>query len=218
MSSAHLDSLGTSTEVTWKKDSSVRELEGVHVRILHKGIPRNIFTGVEELPNATAPGHYTAIKKALQKADLLDWKERLVGFGSDGAAVMVGRHGGVAQLLMQDVPHLNNIHCLGQWFSNGGTSASADMICRTKQCLLVLKDYEQLSFMVLVQDILSILSCLSLKLQEDGLTLPQALQAFEVAVLRIVSVQTTTGEKLELFLDHTKDEGTVPGSAAFQFQ
>lgn len=43
-------------------DSSVRELEGVYVRILHKGIPKNIFVGVEELPNATAPGHYTAIK------------------------------------------------------------------------------------------------------------------------------------------------------------
>ncbi|ROL44187.1 hypothetical protein DPX16_17839 [Anabarilius grahami] len=50
---------------------------------------------------------------ALQKADLLDWKERLVGFGSDGAAVMVGKHGGVAKLLRQDVPHLINIHCLG---------------------------------------------------------------------------------------------------------
>lgn len=48
---------------------------------------------------------------------------------------------------------------------------------------------------------------MSLKLQEDGLTLPQALQAFEVAVLRLVSMQTAPGEKLELFLDNTKDEG-----------
>lgn len=47
---------------------------------------------------------------------------------------------------------------------------------------------------------------MSLKLQEDGLTLPQALQAFEVAVLRLVSMQTAPGEKLELFLDKTKDE------------
>lgn len=43
-------------------DSSVRELEGVYVQILHKGIPRNIFTCVEELTNATALGHYTSIK------------------------------------------------------------------------------------------------------------------------------------------------------------
>lgn len=49
------------------------------------------------------------------------------------------------------------------------------------------------------------------KLQEDGLTLPQAFQAFEVAVLRLVSMQTTPGEKLEIFLEHTKDEGKFQG-------
>nr|XP_055030774.1 zinc finger protein 862-like [Misgurnus anguillicaudatus] len=147
----------------------------------------------------------------LQKADLLDWREQIVGFGSDGAAVMVGKHGGVATLMRQDVPHLIN-HCLGHgielaaldtinahekmkrvmdmlkglykqyhyspkawrelkevgdmlnqkvWKPTnlGGTrSASADMIGRAKQCLYLLKDYEQLSFIVLVQDILKTLS------------------------------------------------------------
>lgn len=37
-------------------------------------------------------------------------------------------------------------------------SASADMIGRAKQCLSVLKNYEQLLFRVLMQDVLSTLS------------------------------------------------------------
>ncbi|KAJ8332554.1 hypothetical protein SKAU_G00423430 [Synaphobranchus kaupii] len=36
-----------------------------------------------------------------------------MGFGSDGAAVMVGRRGGVSTLLRQEIPHLINIRCLG---------------------------------------------------------------------------------------------------------
>ncbi|KAF7647685.1 hypothetical protein LDENG_00168340 [Lucifuga dentata] len=54
-------------------------------------------------------------------------------------------------------------------------SASADMIGRAKQCVQI-KDYSRLLFVVLVQDILKVLSCLSLKLHEDGVTLSKALQ------------------------------------------
>ncbi|TKS66008.1 Low choriolytic enzyme [Collichthys lucidus] len=53
------------------------------------------------------------LSTALQKAELSNWKEKIVGFGSDGAAVMVGRVGGVTTLLRADVPHLINIQCLG---------------------------------------------------------------------------------------------------------
>ncbi|KAJ8332693.1 hypothetical protein SKAU_G00424820 [Synaphobranchus kaupii] len=57
-----------------------------------------------------------AINAALEKVGLNDWKEKTVGFGSDGAAVMVGRRGrrgGVSTLLRQEIPHLINIRCLG---------------------------------------------------------------------------------------------------------
>ncbi|KAJ8417400.1 hypothetical protein AAFF_G00286270 [Aldrovandia affinis] len=79
-------------------------------------------------------------------------------------------------------------------------SASADMIGRAKQCVQMLKDYSCLLFVVLVQDILKVLSCLSLKLQEDGITLPKALQAFETALLMLTSLHSTAGESLEGFL------------------
>lgn len=118
-------------------DSSVRELEGLNFEFSTKVFPE---TSSLERKNcqmqlnldATLPSKMVICKhilqkmcfndallmtscltSALQKADLLDWRERLVGFGSDGAAVMVGKHGGVAKLLRQDFPHLINIHCLG---------------------------------------------------------------------------------------------------------
>ena len=40
-----------------------------------------------------------------------DWKARLVGFGSDGAAVNLGSKSGVAARLKQEVEHLVSIHC-----------------------------------------------------------------------------------------------------------
>ncbi|KAJ8332532.1 hypothetical protein SKAU_G00423210 [Synaphobranchus kaupii] len=78
-------------------------------------------------------------------------------------------------------------------------SASADMLGRARQCT-------QLLFVGLVQVILQVLSCLSLKLQEDGVTLPSALHAFETALLLLTSMATTPGECLERFLEDTEDE------------
>jgi len=40
---------------------SGKDLEGVFVRILSRGHPKNIFIGVEELQHATAPGHFAAM-------------------------------------------------------------------------------------------------------------------------------------------------------------
>ena len=40
-----------------------------------------------------------------------DWKARLVGFGSDGAAVNLGSKSGVAARLKQEVEYLVSIHC-----------------------------------------------------------------------------------------------------------
>ncbi|KAJ8332627.1 hypothetical protein SKAU_G00424160 [Synaphobranchus kaupii] len=70
-------------------DVSIRDLEGIYVRFLKDGQPNNMFGAVEELKHATATGHCEAINAALEKVGLNDWKEKTVGFGSDGAAVSV---------------------------------------------------------------------------------------------------------------------------------
>ena len=41
-----------------------------------------------------------------------NWKEKVVAFGTDGAAVMVGELGGVFALLKGDIPHLIKVHCI----------------------------------------------------------------------------------------------------------
>lgn len=48
----------------------------------------------------------------MAKAGLSQWKEKIVGFGSDGAAVMIGRKGGVTALMKEEIPYLVDIHCL----------------------------------------------------------------------------------------------------------
>lgn len=48
----------------------------------------------------------------MTKLGLNDWKTQTVGFGSDGAAVMVGRVSGVSTRLRADIPWLINIQCL----------------------------------------------------------------------------------------------------------
>ncbi|KAJ8334021.1 hypothetical protein SKAU_G00413400 [Synaphobranchus kaupii] len=200
-----------------------------------------MFIGVEELQHATASGHYAAMSTALDKADLSQWKEKVVGLGSDGAAVMVGRLGGVTTLLRAEVPHLINIQCLAHGLelaamdamkdhermrkaSNrevisqpSNRSASAEMIGRAKQCLQVLKDFQHLLFIVLVQDVMEVFSCLSLKLQEDGLTLPEALYAFETAVLRLTAMETEAGECVEGFLAETQN-GTFHNEELLRFR
>ena len=41
----------------------------------------------------------------------LNYKEKLVGQGYDGAAVMSGKHKGVATLIQQDAPYAHYVHC-----------------------------------------------------------------------------------------------------------
>ncbi|KAJ8349402.1 hypothetical protein SKAU_G00245320 [Synaphobranchus kaupii] len=85
-----------------------------------------MFIGVEELQHATAPGNYAAMSTALDKADLSQWKEKVVGLGTDGAAVMVGRLGGVTTLLRAEVPHLINIQCLAHGLELAAMDAMKD--------------------------------------------------------------------------------------------
>ncbi|KAL0993799.1 hypothetical protein UPYG_G00114090 [Umbra pygmaea] len=153
-------------------------------------------------------GHYEALNAVFQKVGLPDWKEKLVGLGSDGAPVMVSELRGLYKQFhyspkaWRELKALSEVLQKNVWKPTnlGGTrSASADMIGRAKQCVQVLMNYSQLFFIVLVQDILKVLSCLSLKFQEDGVTL-KALLAFETAVLMLTNIHTAHGEILEGFL------------------
>lgn len=42
----------------------------------------------------------------------MDKKEKFISTGTDGAAVMIGRHGGVVALFQGQVPHVTGIKCI----------------------------------------------------------------------------------------------------------
>ena len=64
--------------------------------------------------NGKSHGIVQALDKAFQGFGFTpnEWRSKLVGFGSDGATVMMGVRSGVATLLKNDVPWLVEIHCL----------------------------------------------------------------------------------------------------------
>ncbi|KAE8293775.1 hypothetical protein D5F01_LYC06711 [Larimichthys crocea] len=71
---------------------------------------RTSFLAIQDIADGQAITIVAAIKAFLSSADLDI--NKMAGFGSDGAAVMVGRRNGVAAKLRGDNQKLVNIHCI----------------------------------------------------------------------------------------------------------
>lgn len=71
------------------------------------------YLSLVDLKSADAVGIVKALDQAFSDFGLQsdEWRRKLVGFGADGAAVMLGKKGGVAKLLKDRVPDLIEIHC-----------------------------------------------------------------------------------------------------------
>ncbi|XP_061193371.1 zinc finger protein 862-like [Saccostrea echinata] len=72
------------------------------------------FIGCKWVTKADAKGVFLAMKRAVEGVRL-DWSlthKKMVGLGSDGAAVMTGKKTGVAALLKEHHPSIISIHCL----------------------------------------------------------------------------------------------------------
>ena len=67
-----------------------------------------------------------SVSTGLSQVGLPNWKEKVVGFGLEGASVMVGSRNGVVALLKADVPYLTDIHCLAHKLELGVLSALKD--------------------------------------------------------------------------------------------
>ncbi|XP_063797579.1 E3 SUMO-protein ligase KIAA1586-like [Pseudophryne corroboree] len=76
--------------------------------------PTTFFLDLVELESTTAQGIYDSILATLSKHGLSKslLSEILIGFGSDGAAVMLGSKSGVATILRKEFPNLISWHCL----------------------------------------------------------------------------------------------------------
>lgn len=93
-------------------DSGIIEQELLFVRFLDNGLPVNRFLTVQSVKHANADGILQAIDNGFNYANVINWKDGLVGFGADGASVMMGRQNGVLKKIKDDVPHLIEMHCV----------------------------------------------------------------------------------------------------------
>ena len=70
-------------------DSAVLEQELVYVRYLEGGLPVSKFLSIQALKAGDAPGICDGLDAAFEHAGFsaVKWRDQLVGFGADGAAV-----------------------------------------------------------------------------------------------------------------------------------
>ena len=89
------------------------ERELIFIRFIKDGYPKMAYLRVEALRHATADGVMDALNEAfsLFGFDAATWKQKLVGFGADGAAVNMGRTHSVSTMLRQAAPWIVVIHC-----------------------------------------------------------------------------------------------------------
>ncbi|XP_036928236.1 zinc finger protein 862-like isoform X2 [Acanthopagrus latus] len=94
-------------------DSGILENEIVYVKFFSKerGVVQS-FLGIEDVKHAHAAGVLSAGQSVFEKAGLEKWKEKVVFFCADGAAVNMGEKTGVAANLKEEIGHLLSIHCV----------------------------------------------------------------------------------------------------------
>ena len=93
-------------------DTGVMEVEIIHIRIARNGEVKEFFCALKDLEHAHAEGIYQAVERALDDSGIENWREKIVGAGSDGAAVNIGQRNSVATHLSHDKPYLVIGHCV----------------------------------------------------------------------------------------------------------
>ncbi|VDI00488.1 Hypothetical predicted protein [Mytilus galloprovincialis] len=265
-------------------DSSVTENELIYLRFVENGRPVNHYFSIEDVEKADAQGILKEIEGAFTRNGIPNWKDKLIGFGSDGASVNLGCRGGIATLIKRDVPHLVITHCIAHRLELAANSAiknhkhmkeiqdllqylykhyqyspkalrelrqigealeekvlkptklagtrwlphihrALEVLVREFRVLLAhfehiresrsgsaevqgratfiskkLKEYKFLYIVFFFLDILKVLSVLSLKFQQDYLTLSAMFDAISTANLSLIELKTVNGKELTNFL------------------
>ena len=91
-------------------DVAGEEQQSLYLQLSVAGVVHQRYLCVATPENLSAKALYEMLIQQLELEGVPISK--LVGFGSDGAATMMGIRSGVATLLKQQVPHLIPVHCL----------------------------------------------------------------------------------------------------------
>ena len=116
-------------------DSSITEQEIVFIRYCVKGNVHTKFVAIKSPKSPDAIGLYNSIMDALADIGLTEQevKKKLVGFGCDGASVMIGKKGGVSSHLKKISPELVTVHCFAHRLELAYKDAIKKISCMTIQ-------------------------------------------------------------------------------------
>ena len=109
-------------------DISVTKHMVVYARVVDQNFsPRTYFLRnvTVDSPKSDAATLFGLLTETLQQEDLDITKAH--GFGSDGAAVMVGRKNGVSALMKKANPHCVSVHCMAHRLNLATSQASKDL-------------------------------------------------------------------------------------------
>ena len=87
----------------------------IYVKYIFEGRDKTSFLCNLETSNGTAAAIKEVIDRYFEKIGVP--LSKIVGFGSDGAAVMLGSRNGVATKLREDSPFMLNVHCIAHRFA-----------------------------------------------------------------------------------------------------
>lgn len=82
------------------------------------GVVHNKFIGVRCVEKADASHILAAIEHMMMNGLNLEpdqWYKKIVGFGSDGASVMIGKNAGVVSKIKAKQPCIQAVHCYAHW-------------------------------------------------------------------------------------------------------
>ncbi|XP_053571862.1 zinc finger protein 862-like [Bombina bombina] len=91
---------------------AVVEEEIIYARFAIEGKVHTRFVALQSVEKADAETISQAVNAAVTQHLDQSWKEKLVAIGTDGAAVMLGKNGGVVQKLKGQRKHVVAIHCM----------------------------------------------------------------------------------------------------------
>ena len=101
---------------------SILEVEIVYTRIVKDGHVREFFTSLEDIQHANAEGVFQAVERALLKEEP-NWKDKIIGAGSDGASVNIGRNNSVATRIKDGRPYVVFPQCVAHRLELGALEA-----------------------------------------------------------------------------------------------
>ncbi|XP_070566900.1 zinc finger protein 862-like [Ptychodera flava] len=94
-------------------DVAIIDEEILYLHLIEEGRPVTKYFSLQALNRANSEGILKSIDTAFNdELGIENWKERIVGFGADGAAVNFGKNQGVSARLSRDVPSLIGVHCV----------------------------------------------------------------------------------------------------------